>query len=616
MARYGMSMTANRYGWKSGRGLMRGPETSENSNSEKTLCLRHGFCVHTKYVLTPPFPVFCPRVQLKFDGSIIINTGDSIIALSVQLSTRKKCDLQGQKADAGLRETRQNSTDDKHREKSENGAISGSYNTCNVQDSLIHLNTHARVEVNEKSLQLSLSQCSDSEDQKENESIHSPEVRLDKCKSPKSPPEVKFEKIKSPKSPKCVLFPSQKSPTNPLPHDNWFECLGFGSSSNQNSSSSLRKMHPGCSGINVHPVAKDLYNFDSDDSEDSSSNLRYSISGIGRYSLRSRQVGSTQDLVSHAQNIIIAQASIGSREKMLQNSGKFSPLHSSQALNFDIGRPSLTVDVCIHPRALASSQRSFFSPSNSENGSSCGNSPVVESPMFVSNEPKTITFSCRKYSFKEGEQESESPLGSEDDLAYGGVLPMEARGPHERLLSLQTTDNNDDDTKQDKVNIKQWTFDVEIYMENAIKKTAEWGHRYVDFINYDLQVLDVCSDRGFVLGQVYTLVHAREDISQIKKARRSRLLVKLYQTSFTFEWNIGTDDYETLHIDSLIEIDERDARKKDWKPGFKECTILRRQTCVPQSVFKTVHVLSNESVFKGRSLQTLLSVQHYTAILL
>ena len=37
----------------------------------------------------------------------------------------------------------------------------------------------------------------------------------------------------------------------------------------------------------------------------------------------------------------------------------------------------------------------------------------------------------------------------------------------------------------------QLTFDVEHYLEEVIGQKAEWGHRYVSFTNYDLQILDV-----------------------------------------------------------------------------------------------------------------------------
>jgi hypothetical protein len=37
------------------------------------------------------------------------------------------------------------------------------------------------------------------------------------------------------------------------------------------------------------------------------------------------------------------------------------------------------------------------------------------------------------------------------------------------------------------------TFDIEHYMEEAIRGTAKWSDRYIAFTNYDLQILDVRS---------------------------------------------------------------------------------------------------------------------------
>lgn len=41
------------------------------------------------------------------------------------------------------------------------------------------------------------------------------------------------------------------------------------------------------------------------------------------------------------------------------------------------------------------------------------------------------------------------------------------------------------------------------------------------------------------------------------------------------------------------------GNRKEWKPGFKECAMLRRQMYIPQSTQRYVNVLSNESVIKG-----------------
>ena len=48
-------------------------------------CLNHAFTVHTKYDLAPPYPSFVPKVFLKLDGVVVVNTGDSLVALCVDI---------------------------------------------------------------------------------------------------------------------------------------------------------------------------------------------------------------------------------------------------------------------------------------------------------------------------------------------------------------------------------------------------------------------------------------------------------------------------------------------------------------------------------------------------
>ena len=48
-------------------------------------CLVHAFTVHTKYELCPPYPSFAPKIYLKMDGVLIVNTGDSLIAISTDI---------------------------------------------------------------------------------------------------------------------------------------------------------------------------------------------------------------------------------------------------------------------------------------------------------------------------------------------------------------------------------------------------------------------------------------------------------------------------------------------------------------------------------------------------
>lgn len=60
-------------------------DEDKNQKPIKIPCMKHAFSVHTKFELTPPFPPFGPRTQLKIDGVAVINTGDSIVALTVNV---------------------------------------------------------------------------------------------------------------------------------------------------------------------------------------------------------------------------------------------------------------------------------------------------------------------------------------------------------------------------------------------------------------------------------------------------------------------------------------------------------------------------------------------------
>ncbi|XP_078574110.1 uncharacterized protein LOC144860638 [Branchiostoma floridae x Branchiostoma japonicum] len=61
------------------------PEPEDSLSTPLPLrCLRHSFTLHTKYELAPPFPPFHPKVSLKLDGVIVLNTADSLVALSIK----------------------------------------------------------------------------------------------------------------------------------------------------------------------------------------------------------------------------------------------------------------------------------------------------------------------------------------------------------------------------------------------------------------------------------------------------------------------------------------------------------------------------------------------------
>ncbi|KAL4238832.1 protein ubiquitination [Mactra antiquata] len=583
--------------------LQSGPE-------DRTLCLKHSFCFHTKYELTPPFPVFTPRIQLKCDGQVILNTGDSIVALRVDLDG---IGIKSKQDNSSVLKMKDGLVSDKNKDlctspeasrefvwrtgafiaampSSNNETAGHDAQSCNVP---VKCDTSEASNIQD----ITLVNCPES--QKENTSNVSQEIAC------------RLDRLKSPKSPKNTLSQNQRSPMQTA--ERWHECQNITVPTSPSQGVSIqagnRRVRASTS-TDIHST-KDLYNFDSDDSEDSS--YSFMCPSVPKVAIKTKSPGGP-DVVTHPHNLVISP-SVHVQRQLAFSGNKTSPLLNSQTLNCppNFESPRLALEHMLSSRTIPGIQRSFFSPSNSEN-SFGGTSSSAESVIVQVNDARTVTHSWRKFSYH-GDTEVDSTLEIEDDfdLTYRSVLPAEVRGTKNRQLALSLDPSNDGNKEQ--ICIKQITFDIEHYMEEAIRSSATWADRYIAFTNYDLQILDVNSDRTEVIAKVFALISAREDNKTKKFYRKSKAQEKLYQTSFVFEVNIMSGAYETLSIEDLRMIDEKDLRGKEWKPGFRECALLRRQAYIPQSA-RCVRVLSNASVFKGESLQMILSPEHYTAIIL
>ena len=359
---------------------------------DKTLCLKHSFCFHSKYELTQPFPIFCPRIQLKCDGQVILNTGDSIVALHVDLDHVESKPKGPFRENASTLKIRESTSANKN---SDNLCVSPEPNKEFVWSASGAISVPCSQEmpaqevviegsVNQKLELLDLAppgEICDSESQKENTSSNTIEVRIDRTKSPKSP--------------KNFLSQNQKSPTHPLsPADNWLECRNITYPTSPTptiaNQSNLRRARAGSSNGDG-PITKDLYNFDSDDSEDSYS---FMCPSVPRFSLKSKSSNSQDINISFPPNPVISP-NMHLQRQLMQGLTRSSPLNNnSQALNcLPFDSPGV-----IAARNHPAIQRSFFSPSNSEN-SFGGTSSSADSVIVQVNDSRTVTHSWRKFSY-------------------------------------------------------------------------------------------------------------------------------------------------------------------------------------------------------------------------
>nr|XP_054764093.1 uncharacterized protein LOC129270790 [Lytechinus pictus] len=225
-----------------------------------------------------------------------------------------------------------------------------------------------------------------------------------------------------------------------------------------------------------------------------------------------------------------------------------------------------------------------------------------------------FTYSVRRY--MERLFPIEEPIES-DSFDYHSMLPLTVVGSNNmRMLPA----NRNLPQEGPFVEVKQLTMDAEHYMCEAIRTVAPWGRRYIAFTDYDMQVLDVCADSCNVVVMIKCLVRAWPEPKKPKDVFEfeddpANDTPQMYQTGFKFAWNLKTGQYQTFEVESLQEFDQAQLCKV-WNPGRALCQRIQRRWAIPQAHTKGVHVLTNEAVFKNRSLTKLLDPLHYVAIVL
>ncbi|XP_050712340.1 uncharacterized protein LOC126996160 isoform X2 [Eriocheir sinensis] len=93
-------------------------------------CLKHGITVHTSFEMVPPFPKFIPSVQMKRRGFVVLNAGNFIHVLHVDIENMdrrmKEGEVEGPRLGSiRVREEEESDDDRDHQGKVKNRRVSG-----------------------------------------------------------------------------------------------------------------------------------------------------------------------------------------------------------------------------------------------------------------------------------------------------------------------------------------------------------------------------------------------------------------------------------------------------------------------------------------------------------
>ncbi|XP_070562650.1 DDB1- and CUL4-associated factor 15-like [Ptychodera flava] len=647
-------------------------------------CLKHGLVVHTKYELSPPFPLFAPKFSLKRDGLAVINTGYSLIALGVKVNSTAEPSSQSSlystinsmpctqnslytasNPHQGERATTQTFCDVQSPPGGETGLHMGEqaarhYETPPPSMQVTSVKSGGQKLVagqQEDSLPLMFSQ----ESHYSADSQNLPMAGCDISQSANNECGYDLHRTKDDDKTCTVSEMTCRVTSNSRRQvvNIQSESLSSGLTGNQNSGDNdqiFSSLLPEFK----YSMKTQQDSCDTDD-DDESGSTDSDVTDISQGSNDEEGVLSpgnqsvdSKDADTFSENESRSACDAGNswqsnRKTSLKSCGAGAcssggitvctdPIQSSYN---QPAQPSRDLPLC-HDRYLQSnkmygnptktdSQSGCFGP---QYGSLCEDSDNIGCDIDQScpiHGASTINLSwsintamdldkcnCQQRGFNysvrryiERPPDSDSPLDIEDE--FHSMLPLEVHGAG---YSLLTRTRRSPETQGTYVEVKQLTMDAEQYISEAVKYHAKWQDRYLDFTDYDMQILDVCPDSCHVLVMILTLVRAKPEYDPWSLDFECEdETPRLFQTGFKFTWNLKTGLYETLEVEDLKEFDQAQLCNQ-WNPGRYLCQKIQRDWSTPQGFVRSVHVLTNEAVWKRQSLKKLVDPVHFVAITL
>lgn len=588
-------------------------DDDEEWDAQKSMCLFHGFMIHVQYHLVPPFPQFNPKVSLKRDGRVVLNTGDSLIALSITTEVKNNIASQTNCSEpfAGC-------------------TCSGSLCGCVKQ----RLSSPGCTVVTPTSYETSDSDSG---------SVYSPQNSASNFSNLLESGNICWEQFID--SPKCLTscktgsIHAEEPSSTPISSigsdglkfssDPGLSLSASGDTASSTSSATVFELFASPGRRSRHKFYSSKLEFKDEDKCELLNEGNKCDVGNDILTLNDREFPDasevhdrcTETCTSHARpckhssinlrglpdggllsysraqcddvNWIVNSQNLksGYMESMKENLSPALETWSHQGKNMDSNTKRIT-EIALSPPPLPR----CTSP---ENGTAASqtilNCITCASRVFVPHVDANVS--------NENEEED---LGNS---AYQNSLSFEVYWPSATRLVPCPTSLLQEVTGPVLV-VKQAAFDVEPYLhEMAQRLCSEAGQKYQAFTDYDIQIVDVSADTDDVLALVVMLVQATPKNKGLSKCQRnfSGITRKQYEAGFKFLWNIQTGKYSVVDTEDLREIGILGGNALIfphlWNPGRKKCILLQEKLLPPCAPMQEVLVLSNEPVFTGISLQ-------------
>lgn len=532
-------------------------ESEEIENDEycehdlRKLCLQHSFSVHTRYIRVPPFPAFNPYINMKVDGLVIINTGDNLIALSVDIQAATPTTLNNlaQNVNPPVPQLQPLSI------------------FCD--DELVALNDF-----------LSPCHCLVS-----------------------SPDDWSQNYLSDPKHGGTNLCIECCKPVGWRGRASKIDDM-----KNLSEFSALSKRGSISVGDECFEVVKNV-TYHTDDNKEKNGDVKcltiqldnaWQTDEVPDIPLDEATLKETP-LMQHGYYRHCEKENISPKSARIVSSPKLASPKERKASEERVSEGALAMP------SVTGSQSSGCN--DGENGNSNGahksGSCVAEKVQY----------------FGQWEENESNPSHFEDESAgteYHNVLSFEVSGVQCKPMKALNPDRLQN-WLNSAVAVHHLTFDIEQFAHEMAQKICnEAGKKYLAFLDYDVQIIDVCEVSQMAIALVLMQVQAMVGQKGVAKELRSSVR-KVFQTGFKFEWDIKTGSYSIIDTEELHEVHPNPGSLNNgrfWNPASLMVSSLRKDFFIPLSSAKSVRVMTNSNMPSGESLKVLWAPAHDVAIVL
>ncbi len=542
-------------------------------------CLEHGVTIHTSFDLVPPYPNFEPKISMKRDSCVVINSGNLLHCLHFDLEQKMTVKATTTSAATSGKSATASSKEDNPQPSTSKG----------VENNWPFSHWFPRPDIFSPP-HTAFSVTSDSDC----ESDHFVNPGLESRKRPYS--FLSRERLE-----KVAEFVEQLSPN---------------------------KFRPGSRIETKKRMADKAYemtdeNFDTEAIQEKLSTFRRKRLAEKKYEFKDDEDTITTTSISQLrQNQTTKQPS---QQQQPQPSTSATALLNVSTTASNVLRPITCNDQDL---ANLAEEARICVPELLSPGGMVKKDPNLASPPRVQSSelqqpPRFHAKFTRRFVELDEEAISVMTEIEDDDLGatmtgYHLALPLECHGTAYQPMAMISN------AKAEKINkrclrVSQHSLDVELLCHDMAQKLCHMADKQYWFCNdYDVEIVDLDPTSGEVICVAVVLVMATvvtKKVNEGEKYEYQSLQRHLYQGGFKFCWNIDTGSYYVIDNYPLKEITKEPAAHGVWHPAKSLCANLQMQWGVFNSG-TDVRCFTNDSVIRGTSLKTIVDSDHFVAIIL